>query len=256
MNWRLIEDGAESGSWNMSVDESILDAVAMGIAPATVRLYRWDKPWVSVGRFQDIGRSIDADACREYGVDIVRRLTGGRAVLHGGDLTVTIVAPVSALGTQGNRVVQSYEHLSKGFLEGFRWLDVKAQMGTCERRTDRPGDCFATRTRADLIGPDGAKLVGSAQCRRDGTILQQSSVKHRPPRASAGQVFRERVGDPTFPLAGYDDTTVAQAIKSGLQSALGVDLDSGSLTDWEYERTSVLMRHYAPLTLVDRGTGI
>ncbi len=256
MNWRLIEDGGANGAWNMAVDESILDAVAMGIAPPTIRFYRWESPCVSVGRFQEIVRSIDVEACRKNGVEIVRRLTGGRAVLHGGDLTVTIVTPVAALGTPGVRVVSSYKYLSRGFVEGFRWLDIRAQMGACERRTDRPGDCFATRSRADLIGPDGVKLVGSAQCRRDGTILQQSSVRHRPPNPSAGHVFRDRVGDSTFPLAGYDDGMVAGAVRNGLRTALGVDFDPGSLTEWEYERVGAVMGRYAPLTLVDRGTGI
>src|SRR5207302_1273384 len=93
----LIEEAGE-GDWNMALDEAILDAVAANAAPPTVRLYRWKRPTVSVGRFQNIEKTVRLDACAAQGVPIVRRITGGRGILHGWDLTVSLIASVEALG--------------------------------------------------------------------------------------------------------------------------------------------------------------
>ena len=91
--WRLIEDGPGSGGWNMGVDEALLASAVAG--RATLRLYSWDGPWLSLGYGQP-SRGDLRSACLEAGVGMVRRVTGGRAVLHGSDLTYAIAAPEEA----------------------------------------------------------------------------------------------------------------------------------------------------------------
>src|SRR5438874_167311 len=106
--WRLFIDREQPARWNMAADEAILDAVGLSIAPPTLRLYRWESPALSVGRFQDIEKDIDRAACKALNLEIVRRPTGGRGILHGGDLTCSVVIPAAELGSDGASVIRSY----------------------------------------------------------------------------------------------------------------------------------------------------
>ena len=94
--WRLLLDGPGAGSWNMAVDEALLRSAQRGAAP-TLRFYSWDGAWLSLGFAPSPLDAARRAACREAGVGIVRRATGGRAVLHGADLTYAVAAPVAAL---------------------------------------------------------------------------------------------------------------------------------------------------------------
>src|SRR5690606_36362580 len=90
--WRLIRSGHLTEAMNMAVDEAILRAVARGAAP-TLRFYGWDPPAISVGYFQNAEREVDTAACKSVGVDVVRRPTGGRAVLHDVEVTYSLIMP-------------------------------------------------------------------------------------------------------------------------------------------------------------------
>ena len=89
--WRLIDTGAADGAWNMAVDEALLEAHRLGMAPPTLRLYRWSKPTLTLGYAQRLD-GFDTAALAAAGIDVVRRHTGGRAVLHAGDFTYSMVA--------------------------------------------------------------------------------------------------------------------------------------------------------------------
>src|SRR5947208_2539412 len=91
--WRIVEDGLGEAVWNMARDEAILNAVVADAAPPTLRLYRWKQPSVSLGRFQSVERTLHGETCRALGIPLVRRITGGRGILHGDDLTVSIICP-------------------------------------------------------------------------------------------------------------------------------------------------------------------
>src|SRR5947209_2116371 len=98
--WRLLHSGCASGDRNMALDDALLDSAARGAIPPTLRFYGWSPPAVSLGRFQDPG-GIDIAYARARGWDVVRRPTGGRAVLHHLELTYSIILPPAALGGAG-----------------------------------------------------------------------------------------------------------------------------------------------------------
>jgi lipoate-protein ligase A len=153
----------------MRADLALLDEVAAGAAPA-LRLYHWRPPALSLGRFQP-DDDVDAEACRSRGVEVVRRPTGGRALLHGADLTYAAVMarPEGAAGT----VDAVYRFLASGLIAGLARLGVDAAVA----RHEGPGGpvCFASQQGADLrVGE--RKLCGSAQLNRAGAVLQHGSI--------------------------------------------------------------------------------
>ena len=242
MRWRLILDGRNGAAWNMAVDEAILDAVIQGISPPTIRMYRWERPAISLGRFQNIAQGVNLDACVRYDVELVRRPTGGRAVLHDDDETVSIILPVQAIGPAGNSVAGSYRALIQGFCEGLARLGLPLQQSSTERRASPSADCFAVRTSADLVTPEGTKLVGSAQYRRANVILQQSSILHRPPSVPPDELFVGPVSSPAYPLQLTPEGELRLALREGFGRALGIALIVDDLTAWEYERAGVLLQ--------------
>jgi lipoate-protein ligase A len=238
--WRLILDGDHSAAWNMAVDEAIMDAVIAGVAPPTLRLYRFEEAAITAGRFQDVERTVNLSVCRDLEIPIVRRPTGGRGILHGGDQTVSIVVPSANLGSAGRSVAGSYVTLAHGFALGCARLRVKVAPARYERRSGRGGDCFAVRSQADLLTQSGDKLLGSAQRRREGVILQQSSLRHRGMEVTAAQVFHGPAAPEAYPLAGVEKEVLMQALVFGFEEALGLKLNPGSLTGWEEERACVI----------------
>jgi lipoate-protein ligase A len=153
----------------MAADLASLDAVAAG-APPELRLYTWARPALSLGRFQP-DTDVDEAACREREVEVVRRPTGGRALLHGADLTyaVTLTRPAGDAG----RVDALYRTIAGALIAGLRRLGVDAAIGEA-RGPDGPA-CFTAAQGADLrVGT--RKLCGSAQVRRGSAVLQHGSV--------------------------------------------------------------------------------
>jgi len=259
--WRLILDDECEPYWNMAADSAILDAVIQGAVPPTIRFYRWDSPAVTVGRFQDVNRGIDVAQCQERGIPIVRRPTGGRGILHGGDQTVSIVVPESVLGSAAISVAASYRTLSEGFIAGLRLLGLRVELGACEPVAGSAGDCFATRSRADVIvAYDGSKLIGSAQRRKLGVILQQSSLRHFPAPMSATEVFLGPTSESSYPLAAVSTLELRDALSGGFREALGIQLATAPMSGAEIAESRAICQTlrvaYTSSTLVDSGRTI
>jgi lipoate-protein ligase A len=223
----------------MAADEELLADVAAG-APPVLRLYTWRPPALSIGRFQ-AGDDVDADACARHGVEVVRRPTGGRALLHGGDLTYAVAMrrPAGRAGA----VRQVYELVAGALIGGLARIGVHATVA----RHDGPGDgpvCFAAQQGADLRVGD-RKLCGSAQARglggaldqRYGVVLQHGSILLdrlavdetdllRPP-AHGVHPDRATLRGLTVTLAELGAPTapgvVAAALVEGFRTALDVD---------------------------------
>ncbi len=180
--WRLIESGFDSGPVNMALDEAISDAVTAGRQPPTLRLYGWKPPAISLGYHQDIDDGIDHDAARERGYDIVRRPTGGRAILHSTELTYSFSIRQDEIAG-GQSVMKSYREISRGIIAGLALIGARVSLGPDQQRADEEDAstdaaraiCFAKTARCDLQAA-GRKVVGSAQVRRDGGILQHGSI--------------------------------------------------------------------------------
>jgi len=179
--WRYIDSGHNIGIYNMSLDEELLARAQAGEKIPVLRFYGWQPPAVSIGRFQKTEGAVDADACKQLGFDIVRRITGGRAVLHHTELTYSIIActddplfPHTVLGT--------YKIIAAGLLEGLKNLGIHAEMVS---RTDHTAHlvkkdpkapaCFSSPSWYEIV-VNHKKIIGSAQRRLTGAFLQHGSI--------------------------------------------------------------------------------
>ncbi len=181
-NWRLLRSGAADGAANMALDRALLDemesALAAGAEPRPVlRLYGWAPAAVSTGRHQQLERACDLEACREAGVDVVQRPTGGRGVLHENEVTYTVIAP--ALGPfEGTGVTAALSVIAGALVTGLRGLGVAVDAARGAPPTspkERKGACFSSTSRQEVV-VDGRKLCGSAQFRGRRAFLQHGSL--------------------------------------------------------------------------------
>ena len=238
-HWRLILSESRGAAFNMAVDEAILRTCTDGEVPPTLRLYGWEKPSVSLGYSQDIERiQIDVQYCRDAGVELVRRLTGGRAVLHGHDLTFSVAVQKHDIQEGFGDVRRSHLWLMGGVRAGLRTLGINAEIGSSGERSlgaATSADCFAHIAECD-IRAGTSKLVGSAQVRRWGGILEQGSIPHLVPPTDYQQVFAKANShwrpDRSFP-SGVSRQTIEEAIVQGFEQTLEVDFEVGTLTDRE-----------------------
>jgi len=181
--WRLLLDGPTDGVENMVYDRAIQLAVEAGEAPPTVRIYAWKRPTITLGRFQDVS-SIELDACDRFGVDVVRRFTGGRGVLHDDEVTYAVIGRVADGVPRG--VAASYRHLCRALTIAYGLLGVNAAVTPGDSGDRRTAACYLQNTRADLSAGT-AKLSGSAQVWHGSTVLQHGSftIKRDPAREAA-----------------------------------------------------------------------
>jgi lipoate-protein ligase A len=164
---------------NMALDEALLGAVIEARAGPTLRLYSWRPPGISLGHFQPRDMA-DPAACARHGVEVVRRVTGGGAVFHHGDLTACLVCPGGLLPRS---VRESYRLLSGAHAAALRSVGLDAEVGSeappLPRRLRRGYDCFARLTECD-VAVGGVKVAGSAQRRKNGAVLHHTSVVWEP----------------------------------------------------------------------------
>jgi lipoate-protein ligase A len=258
--WRLLNTGFEDGATNMAIDEAILLSVAEGRSPPTLRFYGWCPPCVSIGYAQSLSREIDLDACRQRGYSWVRRPTGGRAVLHIDELTYSVIVPQGEAQVAGD-IVTSYRRLSLGLVTGLRLLgcDV-AQAGLQDdvSKADKSAACFDVSSHYEVTAL-GRKLVGSAQARRRGVVLQHGALPLSGDVSRLAQVLarpeaeREGIGSKLRRRAVALDQALgrsvtfeeaARALAVGFASALNVELGSGELSAVEQEVAALLKTRY------------
>jgi lipoate-protein ligase A len=177
---RVVVTGALSGPANMQLDLELLALAEEGEGPF-LRVYAWDGPWLSLGYFQRVERAVDAGLAEKLGVGVVRRPTGGKALLHAGDVTYSVAVPAGH-AVAGMGIVGAYEAISGRVVEALRALGVAAEMGRRkpgtqeeERGARGVGPC-AAEVLVESVVVGGRKLVGSAQVRRKGALLQHGSI--------------------------------------------------------------------------------
>lgn len=169
MNWRLIQHGASSGAWNMAIDEALLEGARETGVPV-LRFYSWNPACVSLGRLQKV-----PDVVLQSTFDWVRRPTGGRAVLHQFEITYCAVIPEACLGKDNRSVLGAYNWLSQGFIGGLETLNIHAQLSPAHRGRELAENCFSAPAQCDFV-VNGRKLIGAAQCRKYGIILQHGAI--------------------------------------------------------------------------------
>jgi lipoate-protein ligase A len=224
--------GPGNGPFNMGVDEALL-ATAVQTGTASLRFYSWDGPWLSLGYAQTVD---PRQRLQEAGVGFVRRVTGGRAVLHGADLTYSIAAPDGLL-PEGVR--ESYGAVAGALLEALADLGADVRRSASDSRAAGPGvfDCFA-QPAADEICVDGRKLSGSAQRRVGGGFLQHGSIRMRPDPAEAVAAVVPGgggLGGTSLEECGYtfSERDLVEASVRAFEGLLGCRLEPGELTDRE-----------------------
>lgn len=185
--WRLIPPFAAPGALQMAIDEWLLDQHLHHGHPPTLRFYTWDPPALSLGFSQR--RQIPPHwhhlTWRGQPLALVQRPTGGRGVLHQGDLTYAIVTS----GLAGRRE-EVYRHLCQFLIGGWRQLGVELAYGAGDRSYLSSHNCFGLATAADLVTPTGYKLIGSAQLRRGTAVLQHGSMRLWPDPDLYATVFQ------------------------------------------------------------------
>ncbi len=241
--WRVLSQGAQDGPRNMALDDAIARAVEAGTVAPTVRFYAWKTPTVSLGCLQAVRGAVEREACDRLGVKIVRRPTGGRAVLHDDELTYSVCVPLDRSWARLS-VGESFRRIGEGLVAGLRRLGVAATLGSVGDAPAGSGEaaaCFQI-PRMPAILAAGKKLVGSAQRRLGGAILQHGSLllgvdlgMHQAvfpgwPRDDPGKGvtwLKALVGDVPPRLA------IEQALVDGWAAALNIQGVPGELTEAE-----------------------
>ena len=179
--WRLLRDPAARGAFNMAVDAAILEQVIEGSSPPTLRFYDWDPACLSLGFSQGLA-DVDEEARAARGWDAVRRPTGGRAILHTDELTYSVIGP-SADPRLAGGVLESYKRLSEALIHSLKLLGlpveqqpmhVAAGINNGTDQLDNPV-CFEVPSDYEIT-LHGKKIIGSAQARRKGGVLQHGSL--------------------------------------------------------------------------------
>lgn len=262
--WRLILTEPACGALNMALDQALLEAAAGDRFPVTLRFYRWEPAALSIGRFQPL-KDVDLDACAAENIEVVRRPTGGKSILHLDDFTYSITVP------QGfplpESVVEAYRLICSGILLALQHLGLAAvlQSRASEDYRAAGGACFAAATQADLEY-GGRKLCGSAQVRRGGAVLQHGSIMledHcdllfrllRFDSEEERKLRRERYRLRCIALSQTGKprswTDIADAFLTGFRETFGADIPQGELSAWEQDRWHMLAGAYASSPWLD-----
>jgi lipoate-protein ligase A len=245
LNWRVFQDPPLSGPENMARDHAL--ALHLGPGEGVLRFYRWDPPTISFGRNEPAQGRYHREKAREAGVAFVRRPTGGRSVLHHRELTYALVFPLGAFGG----LKAAYRRINRGLLTGIQSLGAAAELAAPSGRSLPPdaGPCFRQPAEGEVTAV-GRKLIGSAQVRVEGSVLQHGSLILDGDQS----LLKELRGDeeevpPPATLQGLlgrvpETTELAQALEEGLAMVLGGRWSHGSFRSHEEMAARELEAHY------------
>lgn len=246
----------------MAIDEAIFQETVLYKKSPTLRFYGWQPAAVSIGHFQNLDTEVNVAQCRAAGIDIVRRITGGKAVFHGDDLTYSIMAcdqgeifPSDILGT--------YRIISECISRGLSYLGIKTTLeetGRSVKNADFQSCCFSFPSRNELLIAGRKKICGSAQMRSQGGFLQHGSLPISfdylrtaslllPSRTKKQlELLRDSVAaindEAGFPI---DPGVICTNLVKGFAAVLGLEIQVGGLTPAEEEIKRKLMNKYTNL---------
>jgi lipoyl(octanoyl) transferase len=172
-DWFLLDSKTSSSIYNMALDEALLDYVEKVSIPV-LRFYKWERPTLSLGYFQKVENTVDLEQLKRKNFDLIRRPTGGRAVLHDKEITYSITIPINN-SLCNLSILESYDLLCKPIVSAINNLGLKAYISEEDDRTINSPSCFAAPTFKD-IKIRSKKIVGSAQMRDKRGILQHGSI--------------------------------------------------------------------------------
>ena len=246
--WRILPFERAAAAKNMAIDEAVFRKNIRGESPPTLRFYGWRSPALSIGYFQDYRKEVDDEACRKFGVEVVRRPTGGKAVLHERELTYAVVAGADT-GLFPPDILKTYLVIGRCLAEGLAGVGIRAEMKEDGRRPPDgalPSACFSFPSRYELLVGD-RKICGSAQMRSQGAFLQHGSLltafdplrtcevmlPHRRLEKEADRLRNAvtSVGEQAGPA--LDEEGLRRALREGFERTLGIRLRDGMLTPGE-----------------------
>ncbi|MEC4983115.1 MAG: biotin/lipoate A/B protein ligase family protein [Oscillatoria sp. PMC 1068.18] len=233
MKWRLIPLIAASGKTQMAIDRWLLQQHYLGKQPPCLRFYTWSPVAISLGyhqrNFPDFWQNLTWDG---KPVDLVRRPTGGRAVLHQDDLTYMVVTS----GISGGRS-RIYQQLCEFLIKGWSALGVELNYGNNQRGYIHNPNCFGTATAADLVTTNGEKLIGSAQLIKNQAILQHGSMYLSRDNRLFTKVFQENKSPVKLPWEQPKKAliqTIVNTLSETAAAFFDVDLIAQPLAEWEW----------------------
>jgi lipoate-protein ligase A len=256
--WRLLLTPPARGAWNMAVDEAILEHIGRGASLPTLRLYAWTPPCLSLGHAQPLA-DVDLTRLKARGWEVVRRPTGGRAILHTDELTYSVIAPADEPRVEGS-VLESYNRLAQALLQAVKSLDVSVEMkeGKANEGGGMPNPvCFEVPSTYEITA-GGKKLIGSAQARRKEGVLQHGSLplsgdltricqalafEEEEEREEAARRLLERATTVESVLGRRISwERAAQAFVEAFEAQLGLKFERGALSESESKRAEELVR--------------
>ena len=271
MEWRLIKDSYYTGFMNMAIDEAIMIAHREGLVPPTIRFYQWSPAAVSLGYFQDLQKEIDVDVCKNLGIDVVRRPTGGKAVLHDKELTYSFVIRESH-PLVNDSILETYKKISGGMIRGLSYLGITAELVPLREKlksassgneakpkishSDIKSICFSVPSQYE-VQVEGKKILGSAQIRKKEIVLQHGSLLIELEKDKLFSVFnfpsvqiRERLKT-RFKATSLEEilkkkidfSELSKILPRGFEAEFGVKLTEGKLTEQEEKISKDLLEN-------------
>jgi len=256
--WRLLVDPPAQGTWNMAVDESLLEHVGRGESLSTLRLYSWQPACLSLGYAQPFA-DVDTTRLKDHGWEVVRRPTGGRAILHTDELTYSITAPLEEPLVVGT-VLESYNRLAQALVAAVRSLGIPVEVKNHEKGENSSAQgpvCFEVPSSYEIT-VNGKKLIGSAQARRKEGVLQHGTLPlygdlgritqalvfpDESARAAAAEKLLSRATTVESVLGrAVAWKTAAQAFVHAFETEMNRTLEQGDISDAERVRAEALLR--------------
>ena len=255
MKMRLLVSRKQNGYAQMAMDEAILESIIEKQSPETIRFFDFSPPAITIGRLQNISE-VNLQRCKKEGIVIVRRLTGGRAVIHSGDFTFSFIIRKDNPVFQGN-VYETYKKISYIFLEVITSLGIPAEWKKGNNK--KPGNketayihkplCFSATTRYELTVRE-RKVLGVAQYRKKNGLLVQGSMLLRKPYFDFYKLFDGYSQGDIFYLSDSTDIDFEQfseLLIKNMRKIYNIELYRGELSDYEKERQKQLLGKYRML---------
>jgi lipoate-protein ligase A len=255
--WRILLTPPAPGAWNMAVDEALLASAGSGQALPTLRLYSWQPACLSLGYAQSFA-DVDVQRLHKCGWEVVRRVTGGRAILHTDELTYSVTAPLDDPLLHGT-ILESYQRLAQALVSGARALGLPVEMAEPAPpvAAAKGPVCFEVPSAYEIVA-GGKKLIGSAQARKKEGVLQHGTLPlhgdltritqalvfaNEPARTEAAEKLLQRATTAEAMLGRVIAwETAAQAFVQAFSLELGIQFERGELTRLEQAHAAELVK--------------
>jgi lipoyl(octanoyl) transferase len=239
--FRFVLSGANDGAVNMAADEAVMCGIREGTSTPVLRLYTWDPPTISLGYFQS-SEDIDFEACRNDRIGVVRRMTGGRAVLHSDEITYSILFGEEDFTPF--RMKEIFLFIAQCLVDSLRILGIDSKIAEKTKGSLKSPNCFASPAQYEIESVQQGKLIGSAQVIKDGVVLQHGAI---PLTGSYREISKYLRGDKSFKSASsLSQVSPAGGCGEGLVESLRegfakrIPIERGALTERETTLTKEL----------------